>query len=251
VELDRKGHQVFRRRRSADDEELDDVAADEQPDDLEAGDAAGSASAPATARPSGPWDVEDAPDDGVDRVDLGSMLVPIPPGVELRVDMQEQTVTSVQLLAGGSGMQLLAFAAPRSAGIWDDVRGEIADAIRSAGGMADEADGPFGRELRARAVPDQPGAALQPLRFVGVDGPRWFVRGLLSGPAATDPVQAGRLLDAFRGTVVVRGTEAMPPRDMLPMRLPREAMQQLPEPEEPQRPGLEILERGPEITETR
>jgi hypothetical protein len=35
------------------------------------------------------------------------------------------------------------------------------------------------------------------------------------------------------------------------MRLPREAMQQLPEPEEPQRPGLEILERGPEITETR
>jgi hypothetical protein len=235
---------VFRRRRSADDEEPDDYADDE------AGDSA-SALAPAPPRPTGPWDAEDAPDDGLDRIDLGSMLVPIPPGVELRVDVQEQAVTAVTLVDGASAMQLLAFAAPRTAGIWDEVRAEIAEAIRSSGGNAEESDGPLGRELRARAVSDQPGAGLQPLRFVGVDGPRWFVRGLLSGPAATDPLQGGRLLQALQGTVVVRGGEAMPPRDMLPLRLPREAMQQLPPEPEPQRPGLEILERGPEITETR
>jgi hypothetical protein len=53
----------------------------------------------------------------------------------------------------------------------------------------------------------------------------------------------------FRSTVVVRGGEAMPPRDMLPLRLPKEALEHQPEPE-PVRPGLEMLERGPEITET-
>jgi hypothetical protein len=92
---------------------------------------------------------------------------------------------------------------------------------------------------------------LQPTRFLGVDGPRWFLRGLLTGPAATDPQQARRLLEAFRGTVVVRGADAMAPRDMLPLRLPKEALAVGPEATEPARPGLEMLERGPEITETR
>ena len=47
---------------------------------------------------------------------------------------------------------------------------EIAESLTSSGGSAEEADGPFGRELRARIpVPDSAGA-LQPARFLGVDG---------------------------------------------------------------------------------
>jgi hypothetical protein len=44
----------------------------------------------------------------------------------------------------------------------------------------------------------------------------------------------------------------MPPRDLLPLRLPKEAMAHAPDAEEtePVRPTLEMLERGPEITET-
>jgi hypothetical protein len=92
---------------------------------------------------------------------------------------------------------------------------------------------------------------MQPARFLGVDGPRWFLRGLMTGVGATDQVQARHLEDAFRGIVVVRGGEAMAPRDLLPLRLPREAQQQLTEAAEQQRPTLDMLERGPEITETR
>lgn len=253
---------VFRRRRAADGEP-DDVA-DESVESgtVEAVDDASVAGAGEASRPTGPWDAEDAPDDDLPRIDLGALLVPAPDGVELRVDMQDQVVINATLVHGPNALQIQAFAAPRSSGIWLEVRDEIAASIRESGGSADLADGPFGAELQARVPPPPPdqggpprGTPPQPMRFVGVDGPRWFLRGLLSGPAATDPGQARRLLDVFRGTVVVRGSEAMPPRDLLPLRLPREAMAHhpdaAPQETEPAKPTLEMLERGPEITETR
>jgi hypothetical protein len=185
--------------------------------------------------------------------------VPVPQGVEMRVDMQDQTVVAVTLVDGGSALQVHAFAAPRSSGIWAEVRDEIADSLREGGATPELRDGPFGGELFARVpVEAPPGSGVpagqvQPLRFVGVDGPRWFLRGLLTGPAATDHNQSRRLLDAFRDTIVVRGGEAMAPRDVLPLRLPREALAHGPQPTEPEprRHSLDMLERGPEITETR
>jgi hypothetical protein len=246
---------VFRRRRAAD--ESDEVEAFDA-DGLEPEDA-DEAPAPIAAGPTaGPWDEADAPDDGTPRIDLGALLVPVPQGIEMRVDMQDQTVVAVTLVDGNSAMQIHAFAAPKRSGIWDEVRDEIASSLKESGAAPETSDGPFGGELFARVPlqappggPQPPPGQTQPLRFVGVDGPRWFLRGLLTGPAATDPQQAGRLLGAFRGTVVVRGGEAMAPRDVLPLRLPRDAMAHAPEPEPAARPGLEILERGPEITETR
>jgi hypothetical protein len=241
---------VFRRRRSADDEP-DEAVVDETEQ------SEGSGSGASEQRPGGPWDESEAPDDDLPRIDLGALLVPMAEGLEVRVDVQEQTVVAATLVDGHSAMQVHAFAAPKSSGIWLEVRDEIATSIRQSGGVADNIEGDFGPELRARvpaAAAGQPpgaGPAQAPMRFLGVDGPRWFLRGLLTGPAATDPLQARRLLDVFRGIVVVRGPDAMAPRDMLPLRLPKEALEQQPQPAEPPRTALEMLERGPEITETR
>jgi hypothetical protein len=52
-----------------------------------------------------------------------------------------------------------------------------------------------------------------------------------------------------RDVVVVRGGEAMAPRELLPLRLPDAAAAPAPEPEG--RPPLDPFERGPEITEIR
>lgn len=243
---------MFRRRRR-DDEPDDDVQLDDNDVESEADDT-GDISSEATSRPgrpSGPWDSEDAPEDDRPRLDLGAIQIPVPEGMEVRVDVQDNVVVAATVVSNNSALQVHAFAAPRSAGIWTDVRREIAESLRGSGGQADEIDGPFGPELRARIPSEAPGQSttLQPARFVGVDGPRWFVRGLLTGAAATDPVQAKRLEQVFRDTVVVRGGEAMAPRDLLPLRLPKEAVEHQP-PEEPSRPTLEMLERGPEITET-
>lgn len=216
---------------------------------------------------TGPWDSAEAPDDGLPRLDLGALLIPAAEGAEIRVEVNEaQQVVAATVVAGNSALQILAFAAPRSAGIWDEIRGEIAASIRADGGTTQEVEGPFGTELRARAVGrDQRGAEVsQILRFTGVDGPRWFLRGVFTGPAATDEKQAAVLESVLRDVVVVRGDEAMAPRDALPLRLPREAAQAAQEAAE--RAGEQAgqdqqqvdrhelpdpFERGPEITETR
>jgi hypothetical protein len=215
---------------------------------------------------TGPYDVGDLPeDDDRPRLDLGGLRVAVGPEVEVRVDVSpEGHVVSAVAVHKGSQMQVNAFAAPRRDGIWDEVRAEIAESLRNDSGTApEETDGPFGRELRTRIPTGEPGQ-FTPARFVGVDGPRWFLRGLITGPAATDPAQATALEDVFRHTVVVRGTEAMPPREGLPLRLPREAAEaaahaaqaQQDAEGEPTRFGsggddFNPFERGPEITETR
>ena len=249
---------LFRRGRDQSPDDAPDEGTDEGAAERtdEGTDQAAVASAAPPARPSGPYDVDDV-DDEQERLDLGALRVPVPDGCEVRVDVQQEQVVAATIVDGRSALQIHAFAAPRSAGIWDEVRQEIAESLTSSGGSAEETDGPFGRELRARIpVPDSPGGA-QPARFLGVDGPRWFLRGLFTGAASTDPQQARKLEEAFRNVVVVRGGDAMAPRELLPLKLPRDAMHQLEEQQaeaadsEPAKPTLEMLERGPEITETR
>ncbi|MEO6205759.1 MAG: DUF3710 domain-containing protein, partial [Mycobacteriales bacterium] len=146
------------------------------------------------ARPQGPWDDEDAPTDELSRIDLGGLRVPVPEGTEVRVDVgPDGTVVAATLVQGESAMQINAFAAPRKTGIWGEVRAEIAEALNGSPGSATEVEGPYGPELAAQVpAEDAEGGAtgLAPARFLGVDGPRWFLRALVTGPAAADPAAA-------------------------------------------------------------
>jgi hypothetical protein len=250
---------VFGRRRGGRDRDLDAAAdltaeADAQTvgdDELAVGGEASGA---------GPWDAGE-PYPETQRVDFGSLQVPVLPGLDIQLIFTEQQGACVIVHHEGSELQLMAFAAPRRGSLWDDVRTEIAAEINAGGGATAEQAGPFGTELLTRvpAVPGQPQAGLRPLRFTGVDGPRWFLRGLYSGPAAEDPAAAAPLEALMRDVVVVRGEHPVPPRDLLEIRLPAEAAQALAEEQAraqeqeqnrfatPPNP----FERGPEITETR
>ena len=115
------------------------------------------------------------------------------------------------------------FAAPRTTGLWEETREQIRAQIRQQGGRVEEREGPLGPELLAEvpvaAGPD--GAAGKRLaRFVGVDGPRWFLRGVIGGAATADVEAAAQVEDLFRSIVVVRGGTPMPPRDLIPLRMP-------------------------------
>lgn len=176
----------------------------------------------------GPWDAgEVAEDDGVRRLDLGSLRVLAQPGMEVRItaDKQTKVPTSVTCSLEGSLVQLQVFAAPRSTGIWEDIRAEIGAGLVKGGGTSQEVDGPLGTELRAR-MPGRASdgrVAFQPARFLGIDGPRWFLRAVVSGQAARDEEVAAPLLAVVRGTVVVRGDVPMPPREALPLTVPEGA----------------------------
>lgn len=258
---------MFRRRRREEDV-FEDVDTPEGHEAAGDGRDAGSEVGPplAAGRPAGPWDVADQPDDSLQRIDLGGLRVPVIEGTEMRVDVSpEGEVVAATLVHGASTMQLNAFAAPRSEGIWGEVREEIVGALAAGGGTSEELPGVHGTELQARIPSDIPGQGrvTQAARFVGVDGPRWFLRALYTGPAATDPQQAAPLEEAFRSTVVVRGGDPMAARDALPLRLPREVTEASlaggdgdgdddgGEPDPPKASGLAPFERGPEITEVR
>ena len=211
----------------------------------------------------GPWDVTD-PHPELPRVDLGSLQVPVLEGTDIQLVFAEQHGAWVTVRHQLSEMQLQAFAAPKRSGLWDDVRGEIVTEIAGTGGQSAEREGPFGTELLAQvpAEPGQPGSGVRPLRFVGVDGPRWFLRALLAGAAATDPAAAAPLEAVFSQVVVVRGDQPIPPRDLLELRLPAEAAAALEEQAKAQQAeqaeqgnrfstSPNPFERGPEMTETR
>ena len=213
---------------------------------------------PAMVRSAGPWDsASDYPE--AERIDFGSLLVPVREGYDVQVFLSEEEGISIAVVRGESGLQLQPFAAPRSSGLWHEVLPEIAAEVAKAGGQSREREGPFGPELFARVVPQGAGdykIPPQPLRFLGADGPRWFLRGLISGPAATDDDAAQPFEDIFADVVVVRGENPQPQRQALEIRLPDEARQVLEgqaEGQEGDQGGnpFDPFERGPEITETR
>ena len=203
-------------------------------------------------RTEGPWDeADDAPH--AERVDLGALRVPQSSSyrIQVQADQNSGVITQVSLVSEGSAVQIQPYAAPRTGGMWDDVRGQISTQINKSGGLVEQANGPFGVELRAQ-MKGNDGVA-QPARFCGVDGPRWFLRLVFLGQAARDASAAGDMEAAVRNVVVVRGDQAMPMGNALPMRVPMDttATTAVDAPAAPARPTITLPERGPEITETR
>ncbi|MEO3932904.1 DUF3710 domain-containing protein [Micrococcaceae bacterium Sec7.4] len=197
---------------------------------------------------TGPFDVSEIEDqDGY--VDLGALLIAPAEGLQLRLEVEEATqrVVAVTMDLNGSSLQLQAFAAPRSEGLWDEIREQIGQSVGSQGGQVEEVQGGFGTELLAKlpASGADGSHGYRVARFIGVDGPRWFLRGVFGGEAAVDRDAAAGLEGLFRQLVVVRGESPMPPRDLLQLRLPKDNAVPAPQ----SAPDLEQPERGPEITQ--
>jgi hypothetical protein len=163
---------------------------------------------------AGPHDVDEAPDDGITRLDLGSIRLPVPEGAQLQVEMdQNKAVRAVHVVTPVGQLTVNAYAAPKSGGLWREVSTELAEQLRGDGATVRTAKGEWGLELLA-AVGEVS------LRFVGVDGPRWMLRGVVAGPPEVAEDSAHALYDLVRGTVVVRGNQPMPVRTPLPVELP-------------------------------
>lgn len=182
-------------------------------------------SAPDDRATAGPFDDLEA--NGVrPYVDLGGVKILPRADLHLRLEVEEgsKRVVAVGLDYAGSTLQVQPFAAPRSSGLWHEIRQQIVDQIHKQGGTTTVSDGPFGPEVLAEipAGTTSPGGT-RLARFVGVDGPRWFLRGVISGKGAVDPVAAVEIEELFRSVVVVRGSTPMPPRDLIPLRMPATA----------------------------
>jgi hypothetical protein len=180
-------------------------------------------SAPADRATAGPFDESEA-NPVRPYIDLGGIKVLPREGLNLRLEVEEQTkrIVAVGLDYAGSTLQVQPFSAPRSTGLWEETREQIRQQVRQQGGRVEEREGPLGPELLAE-VPVMAGAegsGKRLARFVGVDGPRWFLRGVIGGAATNDVDAAAQVEDLFRSLVVVRGGSPMPPRDLIPLKMP-------------------------------
>lgn len=202
---------------------------------------------------TGPFDVSEVETDE-SYIDLGGLRIKPVENIDMRIDVDQrnQSVVSVTFQKGGAILQVQPFAAPKSRGLWSEIRTELAASVREQNGIIDILDGALGRQVIAKLPASMPNGdrGYRVARFVGVDGPRWFLRGVFSGDAAVKRSAAREMERVFRSLVVVRGDEPMAPRDLLPLHIPDNAVRRDPEEVTDERsPGGEVPERGPEITQ--
>jgi hypothetical protein len=177
----------------------------------------------------GPMDIDDIDTGGEEMawVDLGSLLITPGPGMQLRMQVDEATerVQAVILTGTEGALEVMAFAAPRNATLWDEVRPQIAADMARRGGQTSEREGRWGTELECRLQVQRGDGTptVQPSRIIGIDGPRWMVRATLLGRPAVDDEAAELWETVLANLVVRRGNDPMPVGDQLPIVLPPEA----------------------------
>jgi len=171
----------------------------------------------------GPFDIDDF-DDPKDaelaRLDLGSVLIPMPEAGQLQVELTESGVPSAVWVVTPNGrFTIAAYAAPKTTGLWREVAGELADSLRKDSAQVTIKDGPWGREVV--------GIAAGVVRFIGVDGYRWMIRCVVNGPPETVEACNEEARTALADTVVRRGDTPLPVRTPLPVQLPDPMAEQL------------------------
>lgn len=181
-----------------------------------------SKSAPEDRAEAGPFDASEVPAMRP-YVDLGGIKVAPREGLQLRLEVDERAnrVVAVSLEYAESLLQVQAFAAPKTTGLWNGVRAELTQQMTAQGASVQEETGPLGAEMLVQSqVPAEQGGGTRVVRFVAVDGPRWMLRGVIMGKAAVDSGAREQVIDLFRELVVVRGEQPMPPSELLPLKVP-------------------------------
>jgi hypothetical protein len=174
----------------------------------------------------GPFDIDDFDDPSQaehGRLDLGSVLIPMPEAGQVQVELNETGVPSAVWVVTANGrFTVAAYAAPKSAGLWREVAGELAESLRKESAALSIEDGPWGREVVGAA---QGGQGV--VRFIGIDGYRWMIRCVVNGAPETMQALTGEARGALADTVVRRGETPLPVRTPLPVQLPEPMAAQL------------------------
>ena len=174
----------------------------------------------------GPFDIDDFDDPSVaalGRLDLGSVLIPMPEAGQVQVELTQAGVPSAVWVVTPNGrFTIAAYAAPKSAGLWREVAGELAESLRKDAPKVSIEDGPWGREVVGVAAD---GAGV--VRFIGVDGYRWMIRCVVNAPPDSVVALATEARNALADTVVRRGETPFPVRTPLAVQLPEPMAAQL------------------------
>lgn len=172
----------------------------------------------------GPLDIEQI----VDRngyVDFGRILVPASiPALVIKGEMEQDTqrLVAITLELADSVLQVSVFSAARSEDVWPEVRAQLEESLSGQGAKVEAIHSSLGAglDVSVPAVAAKTLSLPERLRFVGTDGPRWFLRGSISGAALANPAANDEIEALYRSLVIDRGTDPIPPRELLTLDLP-------------------------------
>ncbi len=162
-------------------------------------------------------------------VDMGSLLIPAIPGMQLRTQLgpDGHTVLRALIVLGASGIQLSVAAAPKSGGVWDGLREQIRAGMEKDGATVESVTTRYGDELLADLLVTLPDGsrATSRMRVIGREGPRWFARIDILGPAAQSLEVGTEVEKVIDRLVVVRDDAPRARLDLLPLHVPEDAVE--------------------------
>ncbi|MBO7671682.1 MAG: DUF3710 domain-containing protein [Aeriscardovia sp.] len=207
---------------------------------------------------SGPYDISDPDAPEGEYLDLGGLKILGKGGLSMRLipSPDQKNIADLAFSYGSSSLQITLLASPRRVKFWQELRSDILSSQKGA----TEKEGTFGPEVYFTTKVRE-GLEI-PTRIVGVDGPRWMLRGIFAGPAAEGGEEKDYLDDFFSTVIANRGTEPLAPGDPVPLVFPPQLLpQNMAKAAAGEGPEMvdvttkqsvqETLERGPMFTEIR
>jgi hypothetical protein len=158
-------------------------------------------------------------------IDFGALKLPNRhPDLVIKVEMEEDSrkLVALTLETQDSMLQVSLFSAPKSTEVWPEAVEVLRESLQGQGAQVHDAVGVFGLELNVVAQLSQETGepSAHHIRFIGVDGPRWLLRGSVTGAALFDAEAAAVVERIFRSVIVDRGDDPMPPRELIGLTMP-------------------------------
>ena len=158
-------------------------------------------------------------------IDFGAIKLPnVNRNLSIKVELEEDTrrLVALTLQTETSMLQVSLFSAPKNSTVWQEVLEVLTSSLESQNAQVNPVVGSFGRELMVTMqVPNEDSSSsLQQIRFIGVDGPRWLLRGSITGDALSNLTEQAEIERIYRSIIVDRGAEALPPRELVPLTMP-------------------------------
>lgn len=158
-------------------------------------------------------------------LDLGALKVPMLEGLEITMNIDQETGrgVSVALVFGSSMADIQIFARAKDELQWPETREGLVAGLREQGVASEVVIGRFGSEVHCTMpTTDFDGNnIMQSVRFIGIDGDRWFLRIAISGSATVDEREIAAFDQLIAGLEVVRGDDAMSPGEPLEFTVPQ------------------------------
>ena len=162
-------------------------------------------------------------------LDLGALFLPNIPGLEVHLDLDPRSGIgkSVSLHLNMTIAEVQVFAAATNEDLWATMRDAIVSGLQEQKVDCTVEMGQFGTEIHAvmPTVDLDGNTHIQPVRFVGVRGPRWLIRAVISGDDALPKVSTDSNVDSginevISRLVINRGVDPLPPGERLALRSP-------------------------------